>query len=71
MPRIVRVKEPVVLTDPESGAAIVPTPAEKYRDDAPLVREYPWAFEADADDQGDEVERATAIPGDRRSLRRR
>jgi hypothetical protein len=42
------------------GELVVPNPAEAFRDDDPLVKAYPWLFVSD------EIEEATAAPGEKR-----
>ena len=59
----VRVRESCVVS--HDG---MPTPLRKghpYDTSDPIVREFPWAFEADND-----IEAATAQPGERRNVRR-
>lgn len=60
----VRAKDRFVLTPAKTGMPTVVYAGQPFSDDDELVREFPWAFE------GDEVERATAAPGERRTVRR-
>lgn len=64
----------VIVKHPLSGAFIALTPLEDYAADDVLVREYPWAFKP-IENPGQvvesvRVERATAAPGEKRTLRR-
>jgi hypothetical protein len=56
----VRVIEPVIVTDPASGALVTLKKGDAYEHTDPLVREYGWAF-------GSDVEDASATPGQRRN----
>lgn len=69
----VRVKKPpCAVRHPEHGELVVPNPAQAYRDDDPLVRAYPWLFQADVDmPDPNRVESARSAPGDRRDYRPR
>jgi hypothetical protein len=67
---LVRPTQPCIVRHPESGALMVPQPAETYRDDDPLVEAYPWLFASDADLEAG-VEQATRAPGEKRQMRRR
>lgn len=74
MPKMVRVRPaseggPCAVRHPEHGEYVVPNPAHAYPADDPLVREYPWLFRSDNDDQA-LVESATRAPGERRTTRR-
>lgn len=57
-----------VVTHPE-GYSVTLVPGDAYEDTDPLVREFPWAFEADNVDLV--VEQASAAPGEKRSSTRR
>lgn len=63
----VRVTEPHAVRHPDTGDYVVPNPTQPYRSDDPLVKAYPWLFEADANRS---VEDASAAPGAKRSVRR-
>lgn len=75
--QVIDVGGELVLT----GDYEVPSPAQTYPEDHPLVRAYPWAFaspEAVADRREQDqravfasVEQATAAPGEKRTTRRR
>jgi hypothetical protein len=67
---LVRPTAPHAVRHPESGGMVVPSPAETYQDDDPLVLAYPWLFAADADREA-AVEQATRAPGEKRNTRRR
>jgi hypothetical protein len=69
----VRANEVVAVRHPESGALVTPNPSDPYRDDDPLVKEYPWLFASDADreQQDAPVEQATRAPGEKRTTARR
>lgn len=60
---VVRVRESVVVT-PADGVTRVLKKGDKYDDRHYLVVEFAWAFESD------NVESATASPGERRNVRR-
>lgn len=61
---VVRATQTVAVRDPEgSGGMSVIAMDKPYDSNDPLVRAYPWAFEAD-------VEQATAAPGEKRSVRK-
>lgn len=61
----VRATQTVALSHPEHGGLIVVHRGEDYQDDHKLVVAYPWAFEQD------NVEQATAAPGERRKVTRK
>lgn len=44
--KYVRLKKPCILLHP-SGELVNPEMNKPYRNDDPLVRKFPWAFEAD------------------------
>jgi hypothetical protein len=67
---LVRPIGPHAVRHPETGVMVVPSPAEAYRDDDPLVKAYPWLFASDADREAS-VEQATKAPGEKRQTRRR
>lgn len=67
---LVRPTGPHAVRHPETGGMVVPSPAEAYRDDDPLVKAYPWLFASDADRE-EPVEQATRAPGEKRQTRRR
>jgi hypothetical protein len=56
----VRANCAVALTHPDHGGYIVVAEGDAYDDRDLLVVRYPWAFEVD------NIERATAAPGERR-----
>lgn len=59
----VRAIESVSVVDPEvPGARRVIKENQAFDDKDPLVKEYPWAFESD------NIERATAAPGEKRNV---
>lgn len=59
---IVRVIKPCVVT--HDGIPTALRLHEPYDSNDPIVREFGWAFESD------EIEQATAAPGERRNVRR-
>jgi hypothetical protein len=71
MSRYVRVKLPVTILRHPEGYMVVPNPAQPYADDDPLVKAFPWQFEADVDRDTGPVENARANPGERRPTYRR
>lgn len=60
----VRATDRFVLTPAATGMPVVVYAGQPFDDGDELVREFPWAFTSD------EVERATAAPGERRTVRR-
>jgi hypothetical protein len=53
--KYVRVKPPVcVLRHPDHGGMVAPDPSLPYQDDDPLVKAYPWQFQADDDKTADD-----------------
>lgn len=81
-PKLVRVREPgkCALLNPETGSHEVPDPTVSYSADHPLVKAHPWAFGSDEEVHAEreaaaavdsvQIERAVAIPGQRRNVRR-
>ena len=61
----VRATETVALSHPEHGGLIVVHRGEDYPSDHILVETYGWVFEQD------NVEQATAAPGERRKVTRK
>lgn len=74
----VRVREPVALLDPETGAHVVPRAGQVFADNDPLVKAHRWAFTSDEEALANKrefvesvpIERATANPGERRTTKR-
>jgi hypothetical protein len=60
----VRATQTVGLTHPSHGGVVVVSEGDAREDTDPLVVRYPWAFGVD------NVERATAAPGERRPVGR-
>lgn len=61
----VRVTNPCVVQDPSLPGQMVTLKLDlPFDDDDPIVRAYPWAFEQD------NIESATAAPGEKRTVRR-
>lgn len=61
----VRVTNPAVVQHPElPGETLALKMDQPYDSDDPIVRTYPWAFAQD------NVEQATAGPGEKRTVRR-
>jgi len=58
----------VAVRHPRTGALIVPHLRRSYDGDDPLVKAYPWLFEAAGEPAA--VEQATKAPGERRARRR-
>ena len=62
----VRATQSVSVVDPTvPGSRVVIKEDKPYDADDPLVKEYPWAFEPD------NIERATAAPGEKRNVSKR
>ena len=61
----VRATQTVALSHPRHGNLIVVNRGDDYANDHLLVETYPWAFEQD------NVEQATAAPGERRKVTRK
>lgn len=61
---IVRVIKPCIVS-PTGGSTRVLHLDEPFPSDHPIVAQFPWAFRSDND-----VEEATARPGERRTTRR-
>jgi hypothetical protein len=72
----VRPTQAVAVRHPEHGGYVVPSPAQTYPADDPLVRAYPWLFDAEASAgqpalrESAPIEQATRAPGERRTTRR-
>jgi hypothetical protein len=76
---LVRLREPVALLDPETGAHVVPRTTEYFDENAPLVKQHPWAFATDDElasasptgiRESVVIEHGTAAPGEKRRTRR-
>lgn len=63
--KLVRAKQTVVVRHPDGGMFVPVDPGTAYKSSDPLVRAYPWLFEADSQRE-ERVEQATAAPGERR-----
>ena len=63
---IVRAKDRAALHNPvEGGPLVVVSAGQPFDSEDPLVRMHSWLFESE------EVESATAAPGERRTINRR
>ena len=62
---VVRVVKPCVVVPDGTLIPVALRLHEPFDSDDPVVRQFGWAFESD------EVEQATAVPGERRNVTRR
>lgn len=64
----VRAIQDQAVEDPDVGGYLVTVKSGAAFDDShPIVRAYPWLFRSDA---ARDIERATAEPGEKRTVRR-
>lgn len=62
---VVKTRSPVSASHPVTGQFITLSRGMEFEDDDPIVESHAWAF------REDDVEQATAAPGEKRTTRRR